>query len=83
MDRASFVVTGGAQGVGRAIAERLAGDGHVVVLDVAGALEWDDPAVELVSGDGRDPEVARAAAEWAEAAGPRRAPVRAPSESFK
>jgi NAD(P)-dependent dehydrogenase (short-subunit alcohol dehydrogenase family) len=72
VDNASFVVTGGAQGVGRAIAERLATEGHVVVLDVATALEWDDPAVELVSGDGRDPEVARAAAERAEAAGPLR-----------
>ena len=72
MDDASFVVTGGAQGVGRAIAERLATEGHVVVLDVAGALDRDDPAVELVSGDGRDPAVARAAAERAEAAGPLR-----------
>jgi NAD(P)-dependent dehydrogenase (short-subunit alcohol dehydrogenase family) len=37
----SFVVTGGAQGVGRAIAERLARDGHVVVLDRdEDALAW-------------------------------------------
>jgi NAD(P)-dependent dehydrogenase (short-subunit alcohol dehydrogenase family) len=64
------VVTGGAQGVGRAIARRLAEHGHVVVLDVAGTLECDDPAVGLVSGDGRDPAVARAAAARAEAAGP-------------
>jgi NAD(P)-dependent dehydrogenase (short-subunit alcohol dehydrogenase family) len=68
----SFVVTGGAQGVGRAIAERLSADGHVVVLDVATVLEWDDPAVELVSGDGRDPQVAREAADRAETAGPLR-----------
>ena len=72
MDRPSYVVTGGAQGVGRAIAERPAAGGHVVVLDVAGGLDRDDPAVELVSGDGRDPEVARAAADRAEAAGPLR-----------
>jgi NAD(P)-dependent dehydrogenase (short-subunit alcohol dehydrogenase family) len=32
-DIGSYVVTGGAHGVGRAIAERLARDGHVVVLD--------------------------------------------------
>ena len=29
----SFVVTGGAQGVGRAVAERLADDGAAVVVD--------------------------------------------------
>ena len=32
-DIGSYVVTGGAHGVGRAIAERFARDGHVVVLD--------------------------------------------------
>ena len=31
----SFVVTGGAHGIGRAIAERLSTEGHVVVLDLA------------------------------------------------
>lgn len=64
------MVTGGAQGVGRAIVERLAADGPVVVLDVAGELEWADPGVRLVSGDGRDPVVAREAATAAEAMGP-------------
>ena len=39
----SFVVTGGAGGVGRAIAERL--DGHVVVLDLAQGEDAADPAV--------------------------------------
>jgi NAD(P)-dependent dehydrogenase (short-subunit alcohol dehydrogenase family) len=69
MDRRSYVVTGGAQGVGAAITRRLAREGHVVVLDVAGELDWTDPAVELVTGDAGDAEVALAAAGRAEAAG--------------
>jgi NAD(P)-dependent dehydrogenase (short-subunit alcohol dehydrogenase family) len=64
------VVTGGAQGVGLAIAQRLARDGRVVVLDVATELEYDDPAVQLVSGDAGDPRVAEEAAARAETAGP-------------
>jgi NAD(P)-dependent dehydrogenase (short-subunit alcohol dehydrogenase family) len=70
VQKPSYVVTGGAQGVGRAIARRLAEHGPVVVLDVTDRLEWGDPAVELVSGDGRDPAVAAEAAARAEAAGP-------------
>jgi len=69
MDKPSFVVTGGARGVGQAIAQRLAKDGHVVVLDVATTLEWNDPAVQLVSGDARDTLVAQGAAARAETAG--------------
>ncbi|SDT39724.1 SDR family NAD(P)-dependent oxidoreductase [Actinoplanes derwentensis] len=67
---ASYVVTGAAQGVGRAVAERLAEDGPVIVLDVAGRLDWKHDRVTLVSGDAADPGTARRAAELAESAGP-------------
>ena len=70
MDQPSFVVTGGARGVGRSIAHRLAQDGQVVVLDVIGAPDWDDPSIQLVSGDARDPLAAREAAQRGEARGP-------------
>jgi NAD(P)-dependent dehydrogenase (short-subunit alcohol dehydrogenase family) len=66
----SFVVTGGSQGVGRAIVERLAEDGHVVVLDLADTLTWENPGVTLVSGDAGDRGIARRAAEVAEAGAP-------------
>ncbi len=66
----SHVVTGASQGVGRAIAERLAGDGHVVILDIAASLDWDNPSVELVTGDARVPEAAARAARAAEAVAP-------------
>ncbi|GGN92433.1 short-chain dehydrogenase [Actinoplanes lobatus] len=66
----SFVVTGAAQGVGRAIAERLATDGHVVVMDLVGRLDWQHNRVTLVSGDAADPVAARHAAATAEATGP-------------
>ena len=68
--RPSFVVTGGAQGVGRAIAERLAVDGPVVVLDVVDELDWQGDHIHLVSGDAADPEIASRAAAEAEAVGP-------------
>ncbi|GAA0462144.1 short-chain dehydrogenase [Actinoplanes capillaceus] len=66
----SFVVTGAAQGVGRAIAEHLATDGHVVVLDVVDRLDWQHDRVTLVSGDATDPATAQQAAVTAEATGP-------------
>jgi NAD(P)-dependent dehydrogenase (short-subunit alcohol dehydrogenase family) len=69
-DQLSFVVTGGAQGVGRAIAERLATDGDVVVVDVADQLGWQHERVHLITGDARDPDLATRAAQRAEAAAP-------------
>ena len=68
--RQAFVVTGAARGVGRAIAERLAVEGEVVVVDVADELGWQHERVHLVTGDARDPDVAARAAAQAEAAGP-------------
>ncbi len=71
----SYVVTGGAQGVGRGIVERLARDRFVVVLDTShAALDWtaDQLRVEGMVGDAGDEAVATAAAEAAE----RHAPLR-------
>jgi NAD(P)-dependent dehydrogenase (short-subunit alcohol dehydrogenase family) len=68
--RSSYVVTGAAGGVGRAIAEHLAGDGHVVVVDVVDRLDWRNSQVELIAGDARDPDVTARAAAVAEEAGP-------------
>ncbi len=69
-DRLSFVVTGGARGIGRAIAQRLAVDGNVVVVDVVDHLGWQHERVHLIPGDARDPDVATRAAERAEATAP-------------
>lgn len=69
MTAPSFVVTGGARGVGRRIAERLTMDGTVVVLDIVDKLDWGNERVQLVSGDAGNPEVASRAASAADAAG--------------
>jgi NAD(P)-dependent dehydrogenase (short-subunit alcohol dehydrogenase family) len=62
----SFVVTGGARGVGRAIAERLRVDGAVVVVDVGeAAIE----GVESVVGDAADDDVLAQAIDVAAARG--------------
>ena len=67
----SYVVTGGARGVGRAIAERLAERGHVVVLDRdAAAWASDRATVTVVTGDAGDEALAARAAGVAEAAAP-------------
>ncbi|MGY1770830.1 SDR family NAD(P)-dependent oxidoreductase [Blastococcus sp. SYSU D00813] len=65
----SFVVTGAAQGVGRAIAETLAAEGAVVVLDTD-RPEWEHERVEFLAGDAADPAAAVRAAERAEATAP-------------
>jgi NAD(P)-dependent dehydrogenase (short-subunit alcohol dehydrogenase family) len=73
----SYVVTGGGRGVGRALVERLLGDGGAVVaieLD-PDALAWTEghPAgdrVAGVAGDATDEAVCGRAADLAEAAGP-------------
>ena len=70
VSRPSFVVTGGAQGVGRAIVDRLVRDGTVVVVDVATALDRVDDRVQLVTGDASDAAVATRAAAAAEEPGP-------------
>ncbi len=72
MTERSFVVTGGAAGVGRAVAERLAREGAVVVIDVVEPASDLPGVVAHVVGDARDPAVVASAARTAEAAGPLR-----------
>jgi NAD(P)-dependent dehydrogenase (short-subunit alcohol dehydrogenase family) len=73
----SYVVTGGGRGVGRALVERLLGDGgHVVAIELdPDALAWTGghaagSRVAGVAGDAADPAVAERAADLAEAAAP-------------
>jgi NAD(P)-dependent dehydrogenase (short-subunit alcohol dehydrogenase family) len=67
----SFVVTGGARGVGRAVAERLTDDGYVVVLDRdAPAWTKHHPRITAVVGDASIEAVVDDAAEQAEQTGP-------------
>lgn len=61
----SYVVTGGARGIGAAIADRLRVDGHVVTVDLEPSA---DP--HAVTGDATSPEVVAEAAARASALGP-------------
>lgn len=68
----SFVVTGAGRGVGRAVAERLARRGHVVVVDVDDtALRWTDDlaGVEGVVGSASEDAVLQRAVDLAGASG--------------
>lgn len=73
----SFIVTGGARGVGRAVVERLLADGGaVVVLDLdEDALAWvgdhaDAARIAPVIGSAADRHIAESAADRAESLGP-------------
>ena len=69
----SYVVTGGARGIGRAITTRLAEEGRVVVVDIdAGGLGWahEHPKVTVAIGDAGNEAVTTRAAETAEATAP-------------
>jgi NAD(P)-dependent dehydrogenase (short-subunit alcohol dehydrogenase family) len=69
----SFVVTGGARGIGRAVVEQLLRDGGaVVVLDRdADALSWaDGPRLRAVAGDAAASDVTERAADVALSLGP-------------
>ena len=64
----SFVVTGGLGGVGRAIVDRLAEVGYVVIIDTGSAVDLPD-RVQLVAGSASDADVAAGAARQAEGLG--------------
>jgi NAD(P)-dependent dehydrogenase (short-subunit alcohol dehydrogenase family) len=71
----AYVVTGGGQGVGRGIVERLLETGAGVVLIDVAAVEWPhehaaSSRLACVTGDAGDVRVAEEAADQAEALGP-------------
>ncbi|TDD08798.1 SDR family oxidoreductase [Nonomuraea deserti] len=67
----SFVVTGGGRGIGKAVVERLLGEGSTVVAVERDpdALAWAGPRVIPVIGDAADEEVAAWAADLAQESG--------------
>ena len=67
----SYVVTGGGQGIGRAVVERLLDEKETVVVveREPGALSWAGPRVIPVIGDAADEAVTARAADLAEEAG--------------
>jgi NAD(P)-dependent dehydrogenase (short-subunit alcohol dehydrogenase family) len=67
---ASFVVTGGGGGIGRAITTRLSREGYVIVVDVHQPPSFDSDRVGVVIGDAADASVAKRSAEHAEEAAP-------------
>lgn len=83
IERRSYVVTGGGRGVGRAVVERLLGEGHAVVVieldpesEPAGAaalarhgVDTDTPRPVVVAGSAADVAVAEHAADLAQQAG--------------
>ena len=64
----SFVVTGGVRGVGRAIAERLAEDGAVVVVDTA-VVDGLGSGIRAITGDASDDAVLGRAVQIAASSG--------------
>ncbi|NEM08969.1 SDR family oxidoreductase [Geodermatophilus normandii] len=66
----SYVVTGGARGIGRAVAARLLRDGATVVVLDRDPPEQRADGLVAVTGDAADEAVAEEAADRAEAAGP-------------
>lgn len=68
--QASYVVTGGGQGIGLAITRRLAKMGHVVVLDVDGAEPSDAANVELLPGSATETKACESAIGHAESVAP-------------
>jgi len=65
----SYVVTGGGQGIGRAIAERLPGTVVVIERDPA-LMTWAPPHIRAVIGDASTARTTEEAADLAESTGP-------------